>query len=300
MADESGWLPGDTPLERLPVAVLDLETTGLRAFDGDAVIEVGVVAVDGLRIREDRTLSQLVDPGCPVSRASQHVHGIADERLVGRPRFAEVLPRLREHLEGRALVGHNVGFDVGFLRMEMARLGEHPGPRTVLDTMLLARAVFGGRGDGAGGRGYGLDEVLALTGARCEGLCRHRALDDALLTARVHVALVERLLTEGARTLHDLQRRVARVTALSTRGAQLLPGLIGAVLDALGERRELSITYGAPRGRGGQGPRVTLTRRRVVPVALRGLWLDAHCRLRGELRTFRLDRIREYAVDGDG
>ena len=295
MVDSGGWYDGATPLEELPVAVLDLETTGLRAFDGDAVIEIGVVAVDGFEVREERILSQLVDPGCPVSAASLEVHGIPDDRLAGRPRFGHVLPSLREHLASRALVGHNVGFDIGFLRMEMRRLGERPAPRTVLDTMMMARAVFDGRDGGNRGRGYGLDDVLGLTGVPLDGLRRHRAPDDALLTARVYVALLARLLDEGAHTLQDVQRRVAQVTATSSRGSQLPPGLLDAVLAALGERRPLAITYGAPRSRGGgAGRRVTTTRREVVPVALRGLWLDAQCRLRGELRTFRLDRIRAF------
>jgi predicted DNA-binding transcriptional regulator YafY len=142
-----------------------------------------------------------------------------------------------------------------------------------------------------------LDDVLGLTGVSLDGLRRHRAPDDALLTARVYVALLARLRDEGARTLQDVQRRVARLTATSSRGAQLQPELLDAVLAALSERRPLAITYGAPRSRGGEaGPRVTTTRREVVPVALRGLWLDAHCRLRGELRTFRLDRIRAFVL----
>lgn len=291
MRDAKGWRDPETPLRELPVAVVDLETTGLRAFDGDAVIELGLVPVDGLEVREDRAISTLVDPRRPVSPSALAVHGISDAELEGQPTFEEVLPALMDGLGDRAVVGHNVGFDIGFLRVEMRRLGLRPAPRTVLDTVMMARCVFGRRG-----RGYGLDDLLGLADLPTGDHQRHRALGDAMLTARVYVTLVRRLLDKGAEVLFDLHRLCARETQSSARGAQLHEGLIDAVLAAIRDRGHLSITYASPGGaRDGVKRPAVVTRRRVTPVALRGLWLDALCQLRGELRTFRLDRIREFS-----
>ncbi len=292
MRDPGGWRDPMTPLTSLPVAVVDLETTGLRAFDGDAVIEVGLVPVDGLQVREDRAITTLVDPRRPVSDSARDVHGIPDAALEGQPTFEEVLPTLLDGLSDRAIVGHNVGFDIGFLRVEMRRLGGRPAPRTVLDTVMLARCVFGHRG-----RGYGLDELVGLADVPTGDQQRHRALGDAVLTARVYVTLVRRLLDQGAEVLFDLHRLCAKVTRASARGASLREGLLDAVLECLRSRGELTITYASPRaGSGKGGASAVVTLRKVTPVALRGLWLDAQCHLRGELRTFRLDRIQEFSA----
>ena len=287
-----GWCPCETPLERLPAAVIDLETTGLRAWDGDRVIEIGAVPVDGLEIAHQRALDALVDPGRPVSDAAFHVHGIADARLRGQPSFAEVLPLLARLLDGRTVVGHNVGFDINFLRMEIRRLGATPHPQPLLDTEMLARAAFPDRA-----RGCGLDRLLTLVDVPSDGFQRHRALGDARLTALVYVRLLRRLLDEGVRTLFDLQGRCAQLARRTARGRKLESALLDAVLEALRSGRQLGITYVSPRSGSSDGP--VVTRRTVVPVGLRGLWLDAMCYLRDDLRTFRLDRIRDYELQQD-
>lgn len=95
--------------------VLDVETTGLSA-GRDRVIEIGAVAGEGERITGE--FHSLVDPGRPVPRPAQRVHGITDAMLRGQPRAEEVLPDFHHFLGHSALVAHNAPFDLGFLRSE--------------------------------------------------------------------------------------------------------------------------------------------------------------------------------------
>lgn len=280
--------PVPTPLDQLPAAVVDFETTGLRAHEGHRVIEVGVVHVDGLTVREDCCLSRLVDPHREVSEGSFDVHGISADRLQGQPRFAEVLPDLLQMLDGRAMIAHNAAFDASFLRAEMTRLDRTPPVLRLIDTVLLARTVFA-RSPG----GYGLDQVAGLLDLDATGLDRHRARDDALLTARAYVGLVQRLMARGVHTLEDLQLRCTRVALSSGRGRGTVPAEVVTCLDrAIRARGSVTLTYVSPKRPGPDGKLAPLRTKRVIePHALRGLWVDGYCHLRGDHRTFRLDRI---------
>jgi DNA polymerase III epsilon subunit len=272
----------------LPVVVIDFETTGLHARHGDAVIEVGAVRIDGLRVRDEQVMSQLVDPGRPVSTDSLEVHGIEDEQLEGKPGFADVLPELERWMDGRAVVAHNAPFDLGFLRMEAERAGEIPPRPSALDTVLLARAVSPGLE-----HGYGLDAVASRLDLCCAEGERHRAAGDALLTAHVYVALARQLMERGLATLEDLQRRCTEVAihAARFRGSITLE-TVRQLQAAIRERSPLAITYVSPHGRHPVRGRCKQRTRRVIePIGLNGLWLDAWCRLREDHRTFRLDRI---------
>jgi DNA polymerase III epsilon subunit family exonuclease len=281
-------VPAATPLDQLPAAVVDFETTGLRAFEGHAVIEVGVVHVDGLEVREDCCLSRLVDPQREVSEGSFDVHGISTERLQGQPLFAEVLPGLLRMIEGRAMIAHNAAFDASFLRAEMARLDLAPPVLRLIDTVLLARTVFA-RSE----HGYGLDQVAGLLDLDATGMDRHRALDDALLTARAYVGLVERLMAQGVHTLEDLQLRCTRVALRSGKGHGTgLDEVIACLDHAIRARVPVTIDYLSPKRPGPDGKAAPHRTKRVIePHALRGLWVDGYCRLRSDHRTFRLDRI---------
>ncbi len=103
----------------LGFAVVDVETTGLVPAR-DRVVEVAVVRADpwGRLIDEWTTL---VNPAGPVG--ATHIHGIATADVRRAPQFVELLSELNSRLAGRALVAHNAGFDMSFLKLEYARAG---------------------------------------------------------------------------------------------------------------------------------------------------------------------------------
>lgn len=92
----------------------DLETTGLDPKN-DAIIEVAFVRVDETGVVE--RWSTLVNPGFPLPEETVNITGITDEDVKDAPFFSDLRPRILEFLaDDVALLGHNVDFDVSFLR----------------------------------------------------------------------------------------------------------------------------------------------------------------------------------------
>ena len=104
---------------------LDTETTGLSPESGDRVIEIGCVEMVNRRLT-GRNLHFYVNPERASSDDAVKVHGLSDEFLADKPLFAAVADELLEHLTGAEVIIHNASFDVGFLDMELKRLGRPP------------------------------------------------------------------------------------------------------------------------------------------------------------------------------
>src|SRR3954453_3240224 len=94
------------PLCGIPLAFLDVETTGASAEFGDRVIEIGVARVEGERIVAE--YEQLLDPQRRISAGVTVLTGITQEMVAGQPTFTDQLPRLMPLLEGAVVVGQNV------------------------------------------------------------------------------------------------------------------------------------------------------------------------------------------------
>jgi len=118
-------------------AVLDFETTGFSWERGDRVIEIGLVQLDR-KAEPTGAWTTLIDPCRPV--AGTEVHQITDRDVLHAPRFAEVADLVVASCADRVLVAHNLGFDAGFLRNELARAGidVELGGDTGLCTMRMA------------------------------------------------------------------------------------------------------------------------------------------------------------------
>ena len=119
-----------------PLAVIDVETTGLNPYRHDRVVEVAaVLVVPGQGISAE--LATLVNPERDIGPTS--VHGLTASDIINAPRFAQIAGHLAEFLCGSiALVGHNVRFDVSFLQSEYSRIGVEMPRYASLDTMALA------------------------------------------------------------------------------------------------------------------------------------------------------------------
>lgn len=112
-----------------PIAILDLETTGLTP-GVDRVVEIGVVRLDPGR--EPRlVLDTLVNPLRPV--AATEIHGITDDDVKEAPPFFEIAGDLVAALDGCVIAAYNVYFDMGFLNAEFIRAGiRHEAPHVCL------------------------------------------------------------------------------------------------------------------------------------------------------------------------
>jgi DNA polymerase-3 subunit epsilon len=146
------------------------------------------------RVLAQETFDRLVQPGRSVPLASTRIHGITAEMLDGAPPIEEVLPAFARFAEDTVLVGHNVGFDLQFLRMAEASSGVRL-TQPALDTLLLHAALHPDHPE------HTLEAIADRLGVSVVG--RHTALGDALVTAEVFVSLTSLLRRRGVETVAD-------------------------------------------------------------------------------------------------
>ena len=164
--------------------VLDTETTGLDPASGHRVIEIGCVEMRERRL-SGNNLHLYLQPDREVDPGAMAVHGITDEFLADKPRFADVAGELRDYLVGAELIIHNADFDVGFLEHEFALLGEPLALAevcTVTDTLRMARKQFPGQRNS-------LDALCKRLGVGNAHRTLHGALLDSEILADVYLAM---------------------------------------------------------------------------------------------------------------
>ncbi len=173
---------------------VDLETTGLNP-DRDAILELGAVRFRNGEILE--TFSQVVNPGRPIPAAIRRLTGIDQEEADRAPFLAHVAPLFRRFVGNATLVGHNIGFDVAFLKA--GGLYNH---NAIVDTWELALILLPQLGS------YKLERLAAHLGIPIAQT--HRALPDAETTMHVFLALLERAVALPLPVLQQINRLAAR------------------------------------------------------------------------------------------
>jgi len=192
--------------------VLDTETTGLSVDRGHRIIEIGCVELVERR-RTGNELHLYLNPERAIDEGAQAVHGISEESLRDKPRFAEVADQVLAFLHGAELVIHNADFDLAFLDYELSLLGAgHGSVRdlcAVLDTLKLARERYPGQRNN-------LDALCKRLEVDASHRRYHGALLDAQLLADVYLAMSA---GQGALVLAHAQGEQARsARARSTDG----------------------------------------------------------------------------------
>lgn len=162
--------------------VLDTETTGLSADAGDRIIEIGCVELLNRKLT-GRNLHHYINPERDSHEDALKVHGISNEFLRDKPKFAAIADELVDYLRDAELIIHNAPFDIGFLNKEFERLGLPPVTTMVagvLDTLVMAKSMFPGKRNG-------LDALCDRLGVDNSGRTLHGALLDAELLADVYI-----------------------------------------------------------------------------------------------------------------
>ena len=164
--------------------VLDTETTGLNARLGDRIIEIGCVEL-GSRRFTGNNWHHYVNPGRKSEAAALEVHGIADDFLLDKPKFADLAKEFADYIAGAELIIHNAAFDVEFLNAELERAGLPPLHKhcdVVFDTLGFARELHPGKRNS-------LDALCERYGVDNSHRTQHGALLDATLLAEVYLAM---------------------------------------------------------------------------------------------------------------
>lgn len=213
--------------------VLDTETTGIDPKQGHRIIEIGCVElIDRKHTR--RHFHTYINPERIVENEAIAVHGITNEFLVDKPRFADVVEDFVAFVSGAELVIHNAAFDVGFINHEFARLKPvRPRIETlcgVLDTLAMARAKHPGQKANLDAlcKRYGIDNS-------------HRQLHGALLDAEILADVY--LLMSGGQTALELAEEQGGSNKIQTFEAIDRRGLILSVLRATEQEDQAHDTY---------------------------------------------------------
>ena len=192
------------------VVVLDTETTGLDTRDGHRIIEVGCVEMRQRRLTGNN-LHLYLQPDREIDPGAMAVHGITNEFLLDKPRFANKAKELRDYLLGAELIIHNAPFDVGFLEHEFA-LCDMPIQLkqvcTVTDSLAMARKKFPGQKNN-------LDALCKRLGVNNSHRTLHGALLDSEILADVYLVMTggqaALLLDQDSETDTDADKSVARI-----------------------------------------------------------------------------------------
>ena len=184
--------------------VLDTETTGLEPASGDRVVEIGAVELHN-HLPTGQTWHRYLNPDRAMPKEAFAVHGLSDDFLRDKPRFATVAADFLTFIGTARLVIHNASFDLKFLNAELTAAGLPSLPLArALDTVTLARQKFPGSP-------ASLDALCRRFGIDTSARTRHGALLDSEILAEVYLELI------GGRqpdlTLNPVAARPARGTA---------------------------------------------------------------------------------------
>ncbi len=157
------------------IVSIDIETTGLDE-NREAIIEVAAVKFNGRRIEDEFTT--LINPGKAIPEFITGLTGIDNAMVRQAPRLLDIAHELTAFVGDAPILGHNIKFDIGFLRK--AGLFQY---HQTIDTYELASVLIPTASRyNLGSLGQQLNIPLPAT---------HRALDDARVTQACYVRLLD-------------------------------------------------------------------------------------------------------------
>ena len=164
--------------------VLDTETTGLSAENGDRIIELGCVELFNRKLTGN-DLHIYFNPERESHEDALKVHGLTTDFLRDKPKFGTLAKDIIEDLRDAELIIHNAAFDVGFLNKELELAGLPPlrsFVSEVTDTLAMAKSVYPGKRNS-------LDALCDRFGVDRSNRTFHGAKLDAQLLADVYISL---------------------------------------------------------------------------------------------------------------
>ena len=163
--------------------VLDTETTGFDPESGDRIVEIGGVELFN-HVATGRTYHQYINPERSMPKEAFEVHGLGDDFLRDKPRFAEVGQAFLDFVGDAKMVIHNAAFDMKFLNAELGWMNLPKLPREqAIDTLEIARKRFPGSP-------ASLDALCRRFGIDNTARTLHGALLDSEILAEVYLELI--------------------------------------------------------------------------------------------------------------
>ena len=181
--------------------IFDTETTGFEPSDGHRMVEIACLELIN-QIPTGRKFQRYLNPERDIPEAAFRIHGLTEQFLSDKPKFAEIADDLLEFIGDAPLVAHNAEFDMRFLNAELALLKRQTiALDRAVDTIRLARQRFPGAP-------ASLDALCKRFAIDNTQRTLHGALLDAQLLAEVYLQLLG-----GPQTGLSLQADVAEEAA---------------------------------------------------------------------------------------
>ena len=154
------------------IIVLDIETTGLDEKK-DSIIEIAAIRLEGSKMVDEFQFLVKPTKNLVLTPTIVALTGITDKDLEGAIDLNEIKDKLIEFVGDRPIVGHNISFDLDFLKVNDINL---PGER--LDTIELAQTLLPKLSF------YNLGYLA--NHYNFSNLPTHRAMSDVLATAELY------------------------------------------------------------------------------------------------------------------
>ncbi|MFG6559098.1 DNA polymerase III subunit epsilon [Sulfitobacter sp. 1A15299] len=163
--------------------VLDTETTGFDPESGDRIVEIGAVELMN-HMATGETYHQYINPERSMPEEAFQVHGLGDDFLRDKPKFAQIGRAFLDFIGDSKLIIHNAAFDIKFLNAELRWMGLPQIPwEQALDTLEIARKRFPGSP-------ASLDALCRRFGIDNTSRTLHGALLDSEILAEVYLELI--------------------------------------------------------------------------------------------------------------
>ncbi|NQW34644.1 MAG: DNA polymerase III subunit epsilon [Methylophilales bacterium] len=163
---------------------LDTETTGLDPNQGHRIIEIAAIEIQNRQQTNNRFHAYL-NPERDIDPAAKEVHGISMEFLQDKPFFIDISEEFLSFIGDAEVIIHNAPFDVGFINMELGKIGDKKIEECCLeitDSLKLAKEIRPGQRNS-------LDALCRAYGINNSQRSLHGALLDAELLGEVFLAM---------------------------------------------------------------------------------------------------------------
>ena len=147
---------------------IDLETTGLDP-NKDKIIEISAVKFNNGEVVDSLTF--LVNPAIKLKPKIIQITGINDSMLVSKPSFDDIKDHFLIFIENLPIVGHNVMFDLNFLKKNIHDYEKYFNGRMICDTYYLSKIFYYDYSS------FSLTSLCKTVGIEINNA--HRAEDDA-------------------------------------------------------------------------------------------------------------------------
>ncbi len=165
--------------------VFDVETTGLNAFGGDSIIEIGAVKIEDGKIIDK--FSELINPKVKLRDVIINITKITDEKLSDKDGEEVVIKRFMEWVGTLPMVAHNAKFDVSFVKRAHNKYSLGEFNNTVIDTLELSRAID------PDNKSHSLSTLVKKYDVEFDETAHHRADYDAEATAKIFYKMIQGL-----------------------------------------------------------------------------------------------------------